>query len=318
MRLVTRPDFDGLACAVLLEEVGVIDEYSFVHPKDIQDGKIKVDENDVLANVPYAPGCGMWFDHHFSEMERLKTESLESGIDFGYGSLSRANRGVCYLSPSCARVIYNFYYGPKEFKKFDDQGFMAAIDKCDQADFLKEDIIKPEGWVLLSFIIDVRTGLGRYKDFRIDHLEFMRDMIKYCRTMTIDQILEIEDVKERIQRYFEDETAYKKMLKKNTRTDKNVIIIDLRAVTEIKSGNRFIEYALHPDQNVSVRVFPGIKDNIIFSVGHSIINKTCTTDVGSLMLKYGGGGHLKAATCQIMPEQADQTLKEICQTLNLD
>ena len=149
MRLLTRSDFDGLVSAVLLKEVGVMDEWSFVHPKDVQDGAVQVTKDDILVNVPFAPGCGLWFDHHSSEMERLN-------FHFPFEGASR-------LSPSCARVIWEYYGGdegfPDHFKEM-----LRYVDKCDSGDLTAEEIENPDGWVLLSFIMDPRTGLGRYRD----------------------------------------------------------------------------------------------------------------------------------------------------------
>jgi len=300
MNLITRSDFDGLACAALLEEAGIIDNYTFVHPKDVQDGKVQVTTNDVLANVPFVPGCGLWFDHHSSEEERLKMMA-----EVMYKGCSRP-------SPSCARVIYDYYGGADRFKKFDDNGLMRAVDKSDSGDLTREEILHPAGWILLSFIMDARTGLGRYRDYRISNLQLMRDMIAYCRTLSMEQIMELPDVKERIRRYFTQEHEYETMLRNHTRADGNVIIIDLRDVDEILSGNRFIEYVLFSEQNVSLRVIWGkMKQNVVFTVGHSITNRTCKTNVGSLMLRYGGGGHHAVGTCQVPTEDAEESLKAI-------
>jgi nanoRNase/pAp phosphatase (c-di-AMP/oligoRNAs hydrolase) len=303
VRLVTRSDFDGLACAVLLEELGLVDDYLFVHPKDIQDGLVSVTENDVLANVPYVPGCGMWFDHHASEAERLELDKLD------YQGLSKP-------APSCARVIYDYYGGPEKFEKFDRSGLMAAVDQSDSADFTEDEVLKPVGWVLLSFIMDARTGLGRYRDYRISNLRLMRDMIGYCRTMSVDEILDLPDVQERVRRYFEQEDAYRQMVMDHSRTEGNVIVLDFRDVDDFLSGNRFIEYALYPEQNVSLRTIWGKgKQNQVFTVGHSIINRTCRTNVGSLMLGYGGGGHEKVGTCQVPVEDADRVMRELIDRL---
>ncbi|MFH1092075.1 MAG: exopolyphosphatase [Pseudomonadota bacterium] len=304
MRLITRSDFDGLACAVLLEELGLIDDYKFVHPKDVQDGIFEVTRDDVLANVPYVSGCGLWFDHHSSEGERLQLDEA-----FKYEGASRQ-------APSCARVIYDYYGGAERFKKFDSSGLMEAVDKSDSADFTREQILNPSGWELLSFIMDARTGLGRYRDYRISNLELMRDMIKYCRTMPVEEILQAPDVQERVQRYFKQEGQYQEMLKANSYADGNVIVIDLRPVEEALSGNRFIEYALFPEQNVSLRIIWGKgKQNTVFTVGHSIINRTCRSDIGSLLLKYGGGGHRQVGTCQVPSMEAERVKKELIEQL---
>jgi nanoRNase/pAp phosphatase (c-di-AMP/oligoRNAs hydrolase) len=305
MRLLTRSDFDGLACAVLLREAGIIDDRKFVHPKDIQDGLVEVTENDVLANVPYVPGCGLWFDHHSSEDER---QELTEKFHF---------KGESRPAPSCARIIYDHYGGKDKFGHLDD--FMVAVDKSDTADFTLDEITVPKGWVLLSFIMDARSGLGRYRDYRIGNYQLMDDMIEYCRTKTADEILQIPDVQERVERYFEQEEPFKQMLKEHSRADGNVIILDLRDVEEFYAGNRFIIYTLYPKQNISIRVIWGKgKQNTVFTVGHSIINRTSKTDVGSVMLKYGGGGHRTVGTCQVPHDDSERALKEIVEQMKKD
>ncbi len=307
MRLLTRSDFDGLACAVLLVEAGIVDEYKFVHPKDVQDGVIEVTKNDVLTNIPYAPGCGLWFDHHSSEDER---EKLTEEFHF---------EGESRHAPSCARVVYDYYGGAEKFSKLDETGLMAAVDQSDSAQFTVDEIQNPTGWVLLSFIMDARTGLGRYRDYRISNYQLMEDMIQYCRTMNADEILEIADVQERVKRYSEQEERYEKMITDNSRVDGNVLIIDLHECDEILSGNRFKEYVLHPDQNVSIRIIWGFKkQNMVFTCGHSIINRTSKTDVGSLMLKYGGGGHKVVGTSQVPTEVWEEKLAEIIGQMKAD
>jgi len=300
MNLITRSDFDGLACAVLLEEIGIINSYTFVHPKDVQDGKRIPLHNDVLTNIPYVEGCGLWFDHHVSETERMKITT-----DFKFKGDSR-------FAPSCARVIYDYYGGAEKFRKFDESGLMHAVDKSDSGDLTKEDIENPIGWILLSFIMDARTGLGRYRDYRISNLQLMKDMINYCRTKSVEDILQVSDVQERIKRYRAQEEAYKEMLRKCSHAEGNVIVLDLRNVDEILSGNRFLEYALYPEQNVSIRIIWGReKLNTVFTVGYSILNRTCKINIGSLMLKYGGGGHHQVGTCQVPVQDADRIYEEI-------
>ena len=300
MRLITRSDFDGLACAALLEEHGVIDDYLFVHPKDVQDGKIEVTANDVLANVPFVSGCGMWFDHHSSEEERLARHEC---FEFN---------GASYRAPSCARVIYDYYGGAPAFWKFDESGLMEAVDRSDSGSLREDEVRDPKGWILLSFIMDPRTGLGRFKDYRISNHALMKDMIGYCRNLKIEEILAIPDVKERVARYFDQEQAYQAMLKAHAHTDGNVLVIDLRGVEEILSGNRFIEYALWPAQNVSLRVLWGReKRNVVLTAGHSILDRSCLSDIGSLMLQHGGGGHRQVGTCQVDADRADQVIAEL-------
>lgn len=305
MRLVTRSDFDGLVCAALLEEIGAIDSYLFVHPKDVQDGTVQVTSNDILANVPYAPGCGYWFDHHASEAERLAME--EQQIPY---------QGVSCQAPSCARLIYEYYGGAEVFSGLKDSGLMDAVDRSDSGNLTEEEVLHPTGWILLSFVMDSRTGLGRYHDYRISNHALMRDMIGYVRSMTVDQILALPDVQERVDRYWTQEKDYMAMIRGNSRVEDNVLVIDLREVPEILSGNRFVEYAIYPWTNVSVRVIWGReRKNVVLTVGHSILNRSCRANVGSLMLHYGGGGHHQVGTCQVDAAVADQVLTDIVEYL---
>jgi oligoribonuclease NrnB/cAMP/cGMP phosphodiesterase (DHH superfamily) len=305
MRLLTRSDFDGLGCSVLLKEAGVIDDIKFVHPKDIQDGKVEVGPNDILANVPYVKGCGLWFDHHSSEDERNEFGEFKGASD--------AN------APSAARVIYDFYGGDAKFSSGKFREFVSAVDVSDSANFELKDILEPKGWALLSFVMDPRTGLGRYKDYRISNYQLMLDMIEYCRELPVGVILEKPDVQERVKRYFEQDKLYRDMAAKFGSTHGDAILLDLRDAEEIFTGNRFLIYSLFPDQNISLQVMWGLnKQNIVITCGHSIINRTSKVDVGSLMLKYGGGGHRKVGTCQIPADQADATLKEIISKINAD
>lgn len=288
MRLVTRSDFDGLACAVLLVEAEIVDDYLFVHPKDVQDGKVAVTANDVLANVPYAPGCGLWFDHHSSEWER---QAL--GEKFQY-------KGKSAIVSSCARVIYDYYGGAARFGKYDASGMMAAVDKSDSGQLSLDEILQPEDWVLLSFIMDPRTGLGRYRDYRISNYQLMADMIQYCRAMNAAEILLLPDVNERVTRYFTQEAAYEEMIRETTSTRGDILVINLLDQDEVLVGNRFKEYALFPDQNISLTIMWGReRRNVVLSCGHSILNRSSQVNVGELMLRHGGGGHTRVGTCQV-------------------
>lgn len=300
MRLVTRSDFDGLACAALLKQLNIIDDYLFAHPKDLQDGRVEVTGNDVLANVPYVKGCGLWFDHHTSEMDRLGQFEFE---------------GASKPLPSCARVVYE-YYGPDKFPA-SYAGFVKAVDKMDSADLTIDEITAPSGWVLLGFIMDPRTGLGRYRNYHISNYQLMLDMIEHCRTRSAEEILEIDDVRERVDRYFEDRDDYIAMLKNNARAHGDAVLMDLRGQEQLYCGNRFMIYTLFPECNISVRVIWGFKkQNVVITVGHSILNRTSAVDVGDLMLSLGGGGHRAVGTCQVPEHKVDETLETILARIN--
>jgi oligoribonuclease NrnB/cAMP/cGMP phosphodiesterase (DHH superfamily) len=303
MRLLTRSDFDGLVCAVLLKDVGVMTERKFVHPKDIQDGKVEVTKDDVLANIPYVPGCGLWFDHHSSEEERKAFDKFE---------------GACYRAPSAAQVIYEYYGGEKKFgEKFN--AMMTGVNKSDSGNLTMEEILDPAGWILMSFIMDPRTGLGRYKDYRISNYQLMDELIEYCRNLPIEQILAEPDVKQRVDRYFEQDKIFRKMLRERSKADGHISITDLRGLPEIFTGNRFMIYCLYPDTNINIRVMDGKnQQNVVFAVGHSVINRGCRTNVGKLMLKYGGGGHDKVGTCQVPYNDAEKVLQEMIAQMKQD
>jgi hypothetical protein len=301
MRLLTRSDFDGICCAVLLKELGLMDEMVYAHPKDLQDGKIAVSKNDILANVPYVPGCGLWFDHHSSEQERLQLA----------GKFEGASRNA----PSAARVIFD-YYGPAKFFGFGEM--LQYVDKVDSAHLTEEEILNPAGWVLLGFICDPRTGLGYHKDYRISNLAFMGELVDHIRTKSIDEILSLPDTQERITIYKENDLKAREFLKNHSRVEGSVLITDARGVEEIPPSNRFLVYSMFPEANISVRLIDGKgKEFVSISVGYSILNRTATIDVGSLMLKYGGGGHKAVGTCQVPYSMVDMALKEIVSICNL-
>jgi len=305
MRLVTRSDFDGLACGALLKEAGIIDNWKFAHPKDLQDGLVEVNENDCLANVPFVPGCGLWFDHHSSEFER--------------NELQGKYKGESRIAPSCARIIYDYYGGEERFPQFTDM--MIAVDKVDSGNLTREEVLNPSGWILIGFLMDPRTGLGRWRQFTISNYQLMEMLIDACRTMTIDEILALPDVKERIEVYEEQTLKFKEMIIKYTSTNGNVIITDLRGVDPIYTGNRFMIYSLYPDQNISAWIVSGRGGHgCSAAVGYSILNRTCTLDVGALMLKYNGGGHKAVGTCQFSDENMEselpKMLNELCSLAN--
>ena len=305
MRLVTRSDFDGLVCGALLLEAGIIDSWKFAHPKDLQDGLVEVDANDCLANVPYVEGCGLWFDHHSSEHERLALEGKY--------------KGESRITPSCARIIYEYYGGKERFPQFDEM--MEAVDKVDSGNLTIDEVMHPTGWILVGCLMDPRTGLGRWRQFTIPNYRLMEVLMEACRTMSTEEILNLSDVKERIEVYWEQAEKFKEMVEKYTRVEGNVIISDLRGVDPIYTGNRFMIYSMYPEQNISAWIVSGRGgQGCSAAVGYSILNKTCEVNVGSVMLKYNGGGHKKVGTCQFSNENMEtelpKMLAELCELAN--
>ena len=303
-RLVTRSDFDGLACAMMLRELDLVDEIKFVHPKDVQDGKIALTEHDITTNLPYDPRVGIAFDHHESEVDRLKAQ--ETGGKLIIDATKR----------SAARVVYEYYGGKKVFTKVNEE-LMAAVDKGDSADFTMEEILHPTGWVLLHYLMDPRTGLGRFRNFRISNYELMMELISYCVDHDIDEILELPDVKERVDLYFEEAEQFEAQLKRIAKVYDKVVVLDLRNEEIIHAGNRFMIYALYPETQISIHVAWGFKQqNTAVMIGKSIVNKASNADIGELCLRYGGGGHRNAGTCQLDNDQVDSELPKIIEALN--
>ena len=305
MRLVTRSDFDGSVCAALLLELGLVDGILYIHPKDLQDNKIEVTGDDILANVPFVEGCGLWFDHHSSEHERVQLEGKF--------------KGASELEPSAAQVIYEYYKKDQvaagKLKKFE---YLIQIDGiADSAQFSKDDILNPTGWIMLAFIADPRTGLGYKRSFRISNFELMKKLPEYLRSKTAEEILALPDFQERVQKYHEETSKYKALLARTIRIEGDAILIDFRGIAENPVGNRFMEYVLYPEQNISVRIVDGRdKQFAMISVGHSILDRTSRVDVGSLVLKYGGGGHKQVGTCQVEYDDVDRIVGEILQVIN--
>jgi len=304
-RLLTRSDFDGLVCAILLKEMDILGDIKFVHPKDMQDGNIDVTTSDILTNLPYAKGCHLCFDHHASEETRNHGEAAENHI---------LRAGV----DSAARVVYDYYGGRERFTAISDE-IMTAVDKADSAKFDRDDILDPHGWVLLSFLMDARTGLGRFHDFRVSNYDLMMDLIEYCRDHGIDEILALPDVQERVNVYMQHRDKAVDQIRRCSTEFDNLVVLDLRDEETIFATNRFTIYSLFPECNISIHVMWGkLKQNTVFTIGKSILDRSCTTDIGELCLEYGGGGHPAAGTCQIQHEDAERSLGEIIARIGHD
>jgi nanoRNase/pAp phosphatase (c-di-AMP/oligoRNAs hydrolase) len=303
-RLVTRSDFDGLVCAALLKELGLLDDILFVHPKDMQDGKIEVGPGDITTNLPYVPGVGLAFDHHASEAIRVE-DSPENHI-------------IVPGALSAARVVYDYYGGAERFPTI-SQAMMAAVDKADSARFSEPEILDPQGWILMSFLMDPRTGLGRFREFRISNYQLMMALIDDCTRMSVEEILQTPDVAERVALYNEHSARAVEQIRRCSTVHANLVVLDLRDEEVIHPTNRFMVYALYPNANVSIHVLWGLKQqNTVFATGKSIINRSSRTNVGELMLAYGGGGHDAAGTCQVANEDAQSVLAELVATITAD
>jgi len=301
-RLVTRSDFDGLVCAVVLKELDLIEDIAFVHPKDVQDGLVEIGPGDITTNLPYSPRAHLVFDHHQSEMLRNATIADNHVIDPD--------------APSAARVVYNHFGGRDRLPDVPPE-LLRAVDQADSAQYALEDVLDPKRWVLLNFIMDSRTGLGRFRDFRISNYQLMMQLIDACLVNEVDEILQLPDVKERVDLYHEQSGAFLEQLQRCTSIRGTVAVVDLRPEAVIHAGNRFAVYALYPECSASAHVLWGKQQqNTVIAVGKSILNRTSGVDIGALMLSYGGGGHANAGTCQVQHTDSDRVVDEIVGHLN--
>ena len=301
-RLVTRSDFDGLVCAALLKEINIVDEVKFVHPKDMQDGKIEITQKDIVANLPYVKSAYLTFDHHASELDRNRKEQPSNYINIP-------------SSPSAARVIYNHYGGEPRFKKI-SPSIMEAVDKSDSANFALEDIMDPRDWILLSFVMDARTGLGRFRDFKISNYQLMMKLVDEMMEKPINEILQLPDVKERTDLYHSQKEKFQDQIRRCSEIYDNLVVLNLLHEDTVYAGNRFMIYALYRDCNVSANMMWGLrKQAVVFAIGKSILNRSCQINIGQLCLSHGGGGHVASGTCQIPVEKSQRVKKQLIEAL---
>ena len=302
-RLITRSDFDGLVCAAILKELNIIDDILFVHPKDMQDGSIEVTANDITTNLPYNANAYLSFDHHLSETIRNEKQP---------------NHIIDPSAPSAARVVFDYYGGSDKIPHISAE-LMAAVDKGDSANFTKEEILDPQGWDLMNFLMDARTGLGRFREFRISNYQLMMELIDQCRKIDIKDILQLPDVQERIELYLDQQLKAKEQILRCSTVHKNLVILNLQNEETIWATNRFIIYAIFPECNISIHRLWGLKkQNTVFAIGKSILDRSSKTNVGELCLKYGGGGHHAAGTCQVANDQAEKVQQELIKSINKD
>ena len=290
MRLVTRADLDGLACALILSENETLDEIVLVHPQEITDKKVEIRSDDILANLPYHPNCGRWFDHH------LLTESNEKPPE--------TFDGLYRVAPSAAQLVWEYYGEQPKYTEMVDQ-----TNRFDSAQLDRDDVLQPKDWVLLGFAVDPRTGLG-------DDDAFFHQCLEMLHEKPLAEVLIEPSVSDRIVRMFDQNEQFCWTLMQASRLSGNVVFTDFRRVKDPPAGNRFLIYTLFPEANVSVRAQWGPrKDSVMVNVGHSIFERTCQTSVGDLMSDYGGGGHRGAGSTPLPILEADVKILEIIETL---
>lgn len=292
MRLVTRGDLDGVTSAVLITTMEDIDSIELIHPQDVTDKRFEITSNVIMANLPYHPACGMWFDHH--ELT-LSNESPPARF-----------KGKHAIAPSVARVIYD-YYASDRLKKYEH--LVAETDRLDSAALNITDVKDPQGIILLGFTMDSRSGLGGFKSY-------FNNLVMWLKTMTTEKVLSQPEVKERVKNLRENNAAFLKLLRENSRRDGNVVITDFRSLEKVPVGNRFLIYTLFPETNVSVRVHWGPQKKFVAaSVGHNIFNRTSKANCGRICSVFEGGGHKGAGGCPLPPNRADAMIAQIVKML---
>jgi hypothetical protein len=294
VRLVTRPDLDGLTCAVLLSRCETIDSVELVQPQDVTDRRVAIGPADVLANLPYHPSCGMWFDNHLLTDPKAMPPT---GFRGRYGK-----------APSAARLVYEHYVpGRPDLARYET--LLAETDRLDSAQLTLEDVVAPSGYILVGLTLDARTGLGGPR-------EYFDLLLPAVRERPMEEVVALPEVRERAARIRQQDQAFREAVLAHSRVDANVVVTDFRPLDAIPVGNRFLVFTLFPRATVAVRVQWGAgRQKVAVSTGRSIFNRTSRANLGVLMSLYGGGGHAGAGACTLPPETADARIVDIVSTL---
>jgi hypothetical protein len=327
MRLVTRADFDGLVCGALITKFENIDDYLFVEPKFMQDGLVEIRNGDVIANLPYHPDCTLWFDHHITNT----TPDFPTPIILGKGGFR--------LAPSAARVVYEYYTelastraGQGQIARFESatprnsrqrsrpfptteeilqflnteriKFLLHEADRIDAGKLEREDVLNPQGYVLVSMTTDGR---------RAEDEPYWLRVIELLRDASLAEMMQDPEVASRCRQVLEAQEKLKAILLQRTRLDGNVIYCDLRGLKDIPDGNRFLVFTLFPEGNIQVKVAEDTQreNTTAISVGYNIFNPTSKVNVGELLQQYGGGGHKVVGSSRVPNEEAERAIREI-------
>jgi hypothetical protein len=288
VRVVTRPDFDGVVCAALLmDALQIAPPVMWVQPSDMQHGRVDVRVGDVVANLPYHESCSLWFDHHYSNTPQKPVE------------------GVFKIAPSAAGVIYDTY---RDRLDRDYAELIHQTDRIDSADLTLDEILHPENYpyVMLSMTItDREPGESSYWEH----------VVTLLRSRSIDRIMDDPQVKKRCRRVVAANIAYEKALVAHTTMTEHVSVTDFRHLDPAPNGNRFLVYSLFPDCTVNVKILFEDEHLASIKVGHSILNRGCRVNVGTMLSAFGGGGHPGAGACRFDREKAAAYLRQVMDML---
>ena len=306
MRLVTRADFDGLVCGALITKFESIDSYLFVEPKFMQDGLVEIRRSDIIANLPYHPNCTLWFDHHITNT----TPDFPKPIMPGKGGFR--------LAPSAARVVCEYYTetaqlaeGAARLSFLNSQRIVYLLQEADRIDAGKlttEDVLNPQGYVLVSMTTDGK---------RAEDEPYWLRVIRLLRDATLEEVMKDAEVARRCQQVLDDQEKLRAILLERTTMKGNVIYCDLRGIKDIPDGNRFLIFTLFPQSNIQVKVEDDNQreNTTAISVGYNIFNPTSNVNVGELLKNYGGGGHKVVGSSRVPNDRAEQAIKEIVEAV---
>jgi hypothetical protein len=294
MRIVTRGDFDSLVSSVLLSLNHEIDDVHITNPYLIRT-EIEISRNDIIANLPYQDNCAYWFDHHYNESEMAKT------IKFN---------GYFKIAPSCSRVIFEYYHNQNGTDLYEK--IVKIADKIDSGKFIVEEITNPYGWFLVERTLHAFDPNGKLGDFK----EYFKNLMEWIKTSSLSEILLSDEVQQRIEHVRSEHKLFVSALRECSRVEGNVIVTDSRQLRYFPNGNRYLIYTMYPEQNVSVSIFNKRNSDVsVIFCGHSIFNRTCNTDINSLLRKYNGSGRISAGTCVVNQNEADNILNSIIDEL---
>lgn len=290
MRIVTRPDFDGIVCAVLLAEAeNIRSPIKWVEPYEIQHNKTEILDGDIIANLPFAEGCAMWFDHHCTN------------------KASKPFKGVLKEAPSAACLIFEYY---KDNLQNDYTELVKYADKIDSADLTQDEVINVANYPYI-LLASTLSNFGKTDE------SYCNRLVQLLGSHKIDEVINDSEVKEQCGNVIIDDKNYKEHLLNNTKINQNLSITDFSDFDVAPNGNRFMVFSLFPETTVNIKIRNDRKDKerLVISIGHSIFNRTCIVNVGKLLAQFGGGGHHGAGSCSVSSNSAQDTIATIIDTL---
>ena len=290
VRIVTRPDFDGIVCATLIRASEPIDQpIKWAAPNDMQKGRVAITGDDIIANLPFHANCAMWFDHHYTNR------------------IDQPFKGLYRIAPSAAGLVHEYY---RDRLTRDYSELITATDKIDSADLNLDEILNPENYpyIILSMTV--------FSDEPSEET-YWNSLVAMLADQDVETILSQPEVHRRTQQVIQNNREYKTLLSRHTVMQGPVSITDFRDLDKMPDGNRFLVYSMFPESTVNVKI--GFEDpnraRVVVKVGHSILNRNCRVNVGHLLSQFEGGGHRGAGACRFDLAKADDFIPKIVNAL---